>query len=209
MISNLPQMKCDYQPRVIGLTGGIGSGKSLVRKMFEQLGVPCIDADNVARAIHQNATHPATRQIADAFPGMITDTGTLKKGSLPSLFAIDQVANRRLKAILKPHVMEALSSWSANQNSPYVIWESALILEESIPVDRVLVVDAQEEKRVERIRDRNPDWSDEQIRNIIAVQLPRAEFRKRAQDIISNDQTEAELKKQVEYMHVQYITLWG
>lgn len=196
-------------PKVVGLTGGIGSGKSLAREMFQDLDVPCIDADVVARGIHQNATHPATQEIAKAFPNMIVEGGTLKRGSLQSFFANDQTANRRLKTILKPHVMATLEEWTAGQRTSYAIWESALILDEDIQVDRILTVDASEENRIARLSKRHPDWSERQIRNILAIQLPRKAYQELAQDVLCNDGSLEELRKQVEAKHRQYETKWG
>jgi len=196
-------------PRVVGLTGGIGCGKSLVREMFQDLGAPGIDADKVARTIHQNPAHPAVRRIAEAFPGMVVSDGGLKRGSLQGRFAIDQAANRQLKAILKPYVMDAIWRWTADQLAPYVIWESALMLDENITVDRVLVADAQEQRRITRIKDRNQDWNESQIRKILELQMSREAYLKRAQDVIRNDGSPADLKQQVEIMHQQYMTLWG
>ncbi|HVK54066.1 MAG TPA: dephospho-CoA kinase [Burkholderiales bacterium] len=196
-------------PRVVGLTGGIGCGKSLVREMFQDLGAPGIDADQVARSIHQNPAHPAVRQIAEVFPGMVASNGGLKRGSLQERFATDQTANRQLKAILKPYVMDAIWRWTADQRAPYVIWESALMLDENITVDRVLVADAQEQRRIIRLKDRNQDWSEPQIRNILELQMSREAYLMRAQDVIRNDGSPVELKQQVEIMHRQYMTLWG
>ena len=196
-------------PRVVGLTGGIGCGKSLVRKMFEALGVPCIDADLVARDIHQNPAHPATREIAQAFPGMLTAGGTLQRGSLHGLFAVDQEANRRLKAILQPHVMAAIHRWTVMQTAPYVIWESALLPELDIAVDRVLVVDAQDGNRMARIAHRNPEWTEQQIRNLLAIQMPRDAYLNAAQDVTANDESIHALQRQVEAMHAKYLAMWG
>ena len=89
-------------PKILGLTGGIGSGKSQVRHILENLNVPCLDADIVARAIHQDAAHPAVAEIARAFPDAIDIDGKLSRGSLRSIFAADPAANSRLQAILKP-----------------------------------------------------------------------------------------------------------
>ncbi len=195
-------------PRVVALTGGIGSGKSAVRKMFETLGVPGIDADQVARAIHQDPLHPANKEIARAFPDAVTPAGTLHRGSLRARFAIDAAANAQLKQILKPYVMSAIGQWTRAQSAPYVIWESALILDENIPADRVLVVDARDDTRIARIQARNPDWPIEQIRSILAIQLPRAAYVSAAHDVIDNDGSLQELQQHVKGLDRQYKKLW-
>ena len=80
-------------PAVVGLTGGIGAGKSSVRQAFEALGVPCLDTDIVARSIHQDPGHPATQEVALAFPEWMTDDGALQRGSLQGLFSRNAAAN--------------------------------------------------------------------------------------------------------------------
>ena len=129
-------------PAVVGLTGGIGAGKSAVRQAFEALGVPCLDTDIVARSIHQDPGHPATQEVARAFPEWMTDDGALQRGSLQGLFSRNAAANRTLIDILKPHVLAVMHRWTEQQNATYVIWESALLLWEQIAVDQMLVVEA-------------------------------------------------------------------
>lgn len=201
------QNRC--QPAVVGLTGGIGSGKSTARQSFERLGVPCIDADLVARRMHQDPTHPAVGQIARHFPDLITTDGTLARGSLHHVFARDASANRQLKSILKPFVLEDLRQWTARQNAPYVVWESALLLDEQVPVDRVLLVDCPDELRRQRIGFRNPDWNGKQIDRVLAMQMSRPAFLERAQEVIGNAGPVAGLQQQVDAMHRHFTELWG
>lgn len=196
-------------PRVLALTGGIGSGKSTVREIFEALGVPCIDADTVARGIHQNPRHPATSNIARALPEAATPDGRLKRGSLCKMFAVDAKANNELRRILKPHVMAEIERWTGDKTTPYVVWESALIIEENIRSDRVLVIDASDETRLARIRMRNPDWTDEQIKNIFSIQLPRSSYMTRADDVILNEGFPQNLRAQIEELHRTYIKNWS
>ena len=196
-------------PCIVGITGGIGSGKSFARKMFEALNVPCIDADQVARNIHQDPAHPATQLIAKSFPTLLADNGALERGSLHRVFAINTKANSQLKSILKPFVIESMRRWTERQSAPYVVWESALLLEEKVAVDRVLVVDASEECRIARIQLRNPDWNMHQIQNILAMQISRQAFLEQMQDVIKNDASPAELQQQVEAMHWHYLKQWG
>src|SRR4051812_23524281 len=117
------------RPKVVCLTGPIAAGKSVARKAFEALGVACIDVDLVARDIHQNPAHPATRRIAELFAERMTEDGALQRGSLRALFARDAAANRILVDLLMPHVIQAVHDWTeAQRSSPYVIWESALFM---------------------------------------------------------------------------------
>lgn len=196
-------------PVIVGLTGGIGSGKSTVRESFARLGVPCLDADQVARGMHQDPQHPANRQIAELFPALMTSDGSLARGSLHRVFARNSMANRQLKAVLKPFVIEHMQRWSERQQAPYVIWESALLLDEQVPVERVLLVDCPEELRRYRISIRNPDWSTEQIDNVPAMQLPRQAYLAQAHDIITNTALPSGLPQQVAAIHRHYLELWG
>jgi dephospho-CoA kinase len=196
-------------PRILALTGGIGSGKSTVRRIFGELGMPCIDGDEVARNIHQNPLHPATVTITDAFPKAVTHDGRLIRGSLRKLVAIDNEANMKLKRILKPYVIAEMECWTQKMTTPYVVWESALIVEENIRCDRVLVVDAAENIRMVRILARNPDWTIDQIRNIFSIQLPSSDYLARADDVIRNDGSIADVKKQIEQLHHIYTKNWS
>ncbi|NHZ60905.1 dephospho-CoA kinase [Massilia sp. CCM 8694] len=92
-------------PKVLMLTGGIGSGKSTFARAFAALGVPCIDADALARTVHQDPAHPATLRIARAFPQAMAADGSLARGSLRNIFARDPAANEELKRLLRPAVL--------------------------------------------------------------------------------------------------------
>jgi len=187
----------------------MGSGKSVVRQMLQALGVPCLDGDMVAREIHQQPGHPALAEVALAFPHAMTPDGRLSRGSLHRIFALDPAANERLKAILGPYVIGQMTQWAAQQKTPYVAWESALIIEANIPVDRVLLVDASREFQVARVQQRNPYWSVAQIENILALQMDRADRAHHAHDTICNDGSLEDVQRQVETLHRTYLELWG
>lgn len=194
--------------KIVGLTGGIGSGKSLVRSLFEQHCVPTLDADSVARAIHQDPTHPVLRRIAAAFPQAVESDGRLRRGSLRDFFAGDARANQHLKDLLTPYVTTAMHAWTAMQKAPYVMWESALLIEQAIAVDRILLIEAPIAARRERVRLRNPDWSAMQIEAVIAMQTDCATRRAQAHDTILNDGPVATLQAQVAAMDRHYRALW-
>jgi dephospho-CoA kinase len=195
-------------PKVVGLTGGLGSGKSTARGVWEELGVPCIDADLVAREIHQDSNHPAMAELALAFPFAITSDGRLSRGTLRTLLAADPQANATLKSILAPHVIGHLQRWTAAQDAPYVVWESALLMEERIAVDRLVVVDASEQQQRARVQVRNPDWTPAQINAVLSLQLSREARLKRANDTIHNDGDLATLRAQVLALHQDYLQRW-
>ena len=194
-------------PAVVGLTGGIGAGKSAVRQAFEALGVPCLDTDIVARSIHQDPGHPATQEVARAFPEWMTDDGALQRGSLQGLFSRNAAANRTLIDILKPHVLAVMHRWTEQQNATYVIWESALLLWEQIAVDQMLVVEAQTPIRLQRIRHRNPKWSEGDMLNLLRVQANLQRTPVEDTSIIRNDDSMEALREQVEKLHRHYQTI--
>lgn len=196
-------------PRVLGLTGGIGSGKSTARNIFETLGIPTIDSDEVARSIHQNPSHPAMAALAGLISQSVSADGRLRRGSLRNQFATDREANQNLKQVLKPFVIAETENWTRRMNGPYVVWESALMVEEHIPCDRLLVIDAPKNIRVARILDRNPDWTEAQIENILSLQLDSAAYISAANDLLCNDGSLADLRKQIEELHRSYMKNWS
>lgn len=125
------------------------------------------------------------------------------------MFAIDAEANIELKRILKPHVMAEIERWTRENATPYVVWESALIIEENIQCDRLLVIDASDETRIARIQTRNPDWTNEEIEYIFSMQLPRFSYMARADDVIRNEASVKDLGKQVEDLHRIYCRNWS
>ena len=195
-------------PKVVGLTGGLGSGKSTARSVWEELGVPSADADTVAREIHQDSNHPAMAELALAFPFAITPDGRLSRGTLRTLFATDPDANTLLKSILAPHVLAHLQRWTAEQDAPYVVWESALLIEEKIKVDQLVVVDASVQQQRARVQSRNPDWTLAHIDGVLSMQLGREARLTRANDTIHNDGDLAALRAQVLALHRAYVQRW-
>jgi dephospho-CoA kinase len=197
------------QCAVVGLTGGIAVGKSLVRRCFETLGVPCLDGDAVARAIHQDPAHPATQALAKEFPDWMTPEGALQRGSLQGLFANNADANGILIATLKPDVLAAFHTWTSVQRAPFVIWESALLIQEAIAVDRVLIVEAAVSLRAARLRSRNPDWCEQHIVNMLAAQARFTTVHGAPRDTIQNNGSLQQLQSLVANLHRHYLTLWN
>jgi dephospho-CoA kinase len=196
-------------PKVVGLTGGMASGKSYVRSVFEDLDVPCIDCDVVARDIHQNPQHIAMGEISVAFPSAMTPDGRLATAIMRDILGSDPTANARLQAILTPHLREHLTAWTAAQAAPYVIWESAIMIESGAKVDRMLVVDVDPEVQLKRIKARNPNWSDEQIITMLGLQLDRGTRLGKADDVIFNNKTPHFAFSQVMALHHKYQELWA
>jgi dephospho-CoA kinase len=195
---------------ILGLTGGIGSGKSAAAQCFIDLGVHLVDADNAARWVVEPG-RPALAQIAEHFgAGVLQADGTLNRSALRELIFKDPQQRVWLEGLLHPLIREEIRQYLARAESAYAILVSPLLLETSQHqmVQRVLVIDVPESVQIERtvLRDRT---NEEQVRAILKAQASREERLKRADDVILNDRDPAWLKSEVERLHHFYLTLRG
>ena len=192
----------------IGLTGGIGSGKSTVAEFFRELGAFIIDTDAIS--------HELTRENGQAIPAIrsafgadfIDHRGALDRAKMRRLITADAPSKARLERILHPMILD-ISKTLMHTDAPYLMLVAPLLLE--APdflqlVDRVLLVDCREQNQIVRVMQRSA-MSELEIRAIIALQLSRAERRKRADDIIQNDSTREDLKLRVATLHLHYLNL--
>ncbi|MCP4128204.1 MAG: dephospho-CoA kinase, partial [Gammaproteobacteria bacterium] len=174
----------------IGLTGGIGSGKSTVSDIFQSLGVPVIDSDLIAREVVQPG-EPGLKGIIQHFgTGILQPDGSLDRQRLRNLVFDDETARKHLEQILHPLIRQRSQQRMATLNTPYAILAIPLLVETGLAdsVDRVLVVDCPESVQIERICSRdgiNPD----QAQAILAAQCSRKQRLEAADDIIDNDQS--------------------
>jgi dephospho-CoA kinase len=193
---------------VIGLTGGIGSGKSTVGKLFAELGVELVDADQLAREVVEPGT-PALRKIAAHFgENLLLSNGSLDRAALREIVFANPEQRRWLEQLLHPPIGQLLKTRLAACQSAYCILESPLLLETSQVelVDRVLVVDVSETTQLNRALKR--DGSDQEtIKGIIAAQMPRRQRLAKADEILDNEGSPDELRPQVEKLHKIYLTL--
>jgi dephospho-CoA kinase len=178
------------RPLYIGLTGGIGSGKSTVAAMLVQLGAHLVDTDAIARALTaaQGAALPA---IANTFGADVIDAdGALDRARMRALAFSDPEHKRKLEGVLHPMISaQALLQADAHGDRPVVVFDVPLLAESSrwrARVDRVLVVDCTEATQVERVV-RRSGWAREAVQAVIAQQAPRARRRAIADAIIFND----------------------
>lgn len=193
---------------ILGLTGGIGSGKSAVAACFQKLGVKVVDADIAARRVVEPGM-PALQSIAEHFGQKVLQAdGTLDRAALRSIIFNDEKQRLWLEQLLHPAIGDWLVAELASASSPYAILESPLLLEttQRKSVKRVLVVDVPEELQISRSTARD-DNSREQIEAIIAAQLPRKERLSRADDIIDNSGLLADLAEPVNVLHQKYLKL--
>lgn len=173
----------------VGVTGGIGSGKSALCEAFASLGRLVISADSVARDLTAN-DQAIREEIRAAFgPKVITPEATLDRKALAAIVFHDRTARERLNAIVHPRVFTALTKQLAGESAsrlrPYTIIEAALIFESGMKLDYVIVVDAPEEERIRRVMLRD-GASREEVLSRIASQMSVAEKRRRADFIVEN-----------------------
>jgi dephospho-CoA kinase len=193
----------------IGLTGGIGSGKSEVARMFDQLGVPVIDADVIAHQLVQPGSEALSEITAIFGEAILTSEGKLDRARLAAIVFNKPDMKQQLESVIHPRVREHIKAFKdAHKNEPYIIVVIPLLLESGQRdlVDRVLVVNAEEKVRIQRVHARD-GRSEEQIRSIIGNQAHDAERRAAADDNIENSGSIDDLLLCVRKLHQQYISL--
>jgi dephospho-CoA kinase len=191
----------------IGLTGGIGSGKSTVARLFAAHGVPVIDADRIAHDLTRPG-EPAEREIIAAFGSEVAPDGRIDRQALAARVFSNASERRRLEAILHPRIRSAMEQAVQRLGAQYCLCVIPLLIETNQRdlVDRILVVDADENTRIERVRLR--DGRDErEIRAIMASQVSRAQRLAAADDVIINNGDLTELEDQVRALHRRYLEL--
>ncbi len=192
----------------IGLTGGIGSGKSTIAALFAAHGVPVIDADVIAHQITLPGT-AATAQILQTFdPGVADTNGGVDRQRLAQRIFSDRKERARLEDILHPLIRAEMLRQTETLDAPYCLLVIPLLYEadQRDLVDRVLVADADESTQITRVTARD-GRSEAEIRAILSSQTERAQRLKMADDYISNTGDLAELKAQIEILHRKYLAL--
>ncbi len=194
---------------VIGLTGGIGSGKSTVTRLFEQHGAGVVDTDAIAHAL----TAPGGKAIArlrEAFgDAYITADGRLDRTAMRQRVFGDDDAKHRLEAILHPMIRQEVMDALARQTAPYTLLVVPLLIETGAYADairRTLVVDCTEATQISRTALRSALQPDE-VRAIMAKQATRSERLARADDVVDNDGEPDALEAQIAKLHDQYMQM--
>ena len=193
---------------VVGLTGGIGSGKSIVAGAFAERGVDVTDTDRLAHALTAPGTPGYAAVLAAFGPSFRSADDTLDRVRLRQLVFADADARTRLETILHPLIREAAAKEMGSWTSPYGIVVVPLLMERggAIRVDRVLVVDCPEDLQVRRVMTRSA-LSEGEVRAIMATQLPRAERLARADDVLDNAGPVSAIALQVAALDQRYRTL--
>lgn len=193
----------------VGLTGGIGSGKSTVADLFSALGVPVIDTDVIARQL----TAPGGEALDDirmAFgAALLLADGGLDRAAMRRLVFSDVAARSRLEAILHPRIRNAVQQARAALEAPYVLVVIPLLVETGAyrdTLDRVLVVDCPETLQIARVMARS-GLAREEVEAILAAQATRAQRLAAADDVIDNTRSPDDLRAAVAALHTRCLTL--
>lgn len=196
------------RPLQIGITGGIGSGKSLVSRIFNLLGAPVYDADSRAKSI-MTTDGILVSQIKKEF-GVLSfrADGSVNREYLAEHVFSDPEKLKRLNRLVHPRVGEDFSRWVKEQDSVYILKEAALLFEagSNTALDKIIVVSAPEELRITRVLQRDKHRTAQQVRDIIRNQLKEEEKVKRADYIIVNDESRL-LIPQVLELHRQFLSM--
>ncbi len=202
---------------LVGLTGGIGSGKSTVAALFAELGVPIIDTDAIS--------HQLTQSGGDAIPAIraafgeayIDATGALDRSKMrervfsekPERVISDTSAKHQLEEILHPLILAQTKSQAAASSAPYVLLVIPLLFETNSYqgwLNQTLTVDCSEQTQLARST-RRSGLDEQAVRAIMAQQLSRSERLKRANDAIQNDGSLTEIRQQIAQLHQRYMNL--
>ncbi|SFU03030.1 dephospho-CoA kinase [Algoriphagus locisalis] len=194
-------------PILVGITGGIGSGKSTVAKIFSILGIPIYSADDRAKWLMGNDKQLKT-EIRDAFGEEAYDVeGKLNRGFLAQTVFSDPEKVKKINSLVHPAVGKDFMNWAAEQNTPYVLKEAALIFESggNKTLDHVINVSSPLKVRISRTLMRDPHRSEEQVNQIINQQLPDEQKNELADFVIKNTDNKL-LIPQVLKIHQQLIS---
>jgi dephospho-CoA kinase len=192
----------------IGLTGGIGSGKSTVARMFAARSVPIIDTDELARELAEPG-QPGHADIVEQFGTDILDaSGRLDRAKLRARVFADPAERRRLENILHPAIRAEVRRRLEGTAGPYAIIAVPLLVETGFDdlVDRVLAVDCTEALQIQRTAARS-GMAEVEIQRVMAAQATRQQRLARADDVVENNAGLAELEQQVARLHAQYVAL--
>lgn len=194
---------------IVGLTGGIGCGKSSASKFYSDLGIDVIDTDVIARELTQSGGS-AISMIQETFGNsFITPDGALDRNKMRDLIFSNSAARIKLEKILHPLILEETALQIEQSRSPYAILVVPLLFETSDYsniIQRTLVIDCDEPQQLSRTMARS-HLSQQAVRTIMATQISRKVRLQKADDIIINDQDIDYLRTQVLRLHHQYLSL--
>ncbi|MDQ3564402.1 MAG: dephospho-CoA kinase [Pseudomonadota bacterium] len=190
----------------IALTGGFGAGKSTVCAVFAGLGVPVIDADQIAREL-VTPSQPFLTLIVKTFGNDVLDShGELRRAALRKIIFNDAARRKQLEAILHPHILQEMQLRAQSVRAPYCICCVPLLLEtgQVSNFDLVVVVDTPIEIQLERVMQRD-HLTAEEAKAIIRIQASREERLEAADYVLTNDANLAHIQRQVHALHKRYL----
>jgi dephospho-CoA kinase len=191
----------------VGLTGGIGCGKTTVADMFGELGAALVDTDLIAHALTAPGGAAMAAIAAEFGPAYVTADGALDRAAMRALVFTDPGARHRLEAILHPRIRDTALAEAAAAEAPYVLFVVPLLIESGswrARVGRVLAIDCPEEVQIARVMARN-NMTEEQVRAIMATQISRAERLAAADDVVTNVGSREDLRPQIARLHANYL----
>lgn len=197
------------RPFVVGLTGGIGSGKSMAAEEFRRLGATVVDTDAIARELTEagGAAVPHVKSLfGEAF---VAADGAMDRKAMRQRVFSDPGAKQALESLLHPMIRDEAERRIAAAPGHYVVYVVPLLIESGDyrqRVDRVLVIDCPEALQVERVRSRS-GLSEAEVRAIMAHQVSREQRRAAADDVIDNSATPEALRRQVAALHARYVRM--
>lgn len=194
---------------VVGLTGGIGSGKSRVGELFVERGAALVDTDAIAHQLTGPGGAAMPALLAEFGPQVADARGALDRAAMRRRVFADPTRRRRLEAILHPLIRQEADRRCRAAAAPYVILAVPLLVESGgyrERCQRILVVDCPEELQIARVMARN-ELDEEAVRAIMAAQATRAERLAVADDVIANDGDFSTLATQVDALHLRYLRL--
>ena len=190
----------------VGITGGIGAGKTLACEILSLLGAPIIDTDKVARELSAPGT-PELGKICAAFGDDIVDTrGMLRRNKLRRVVFSDERKRKQLEEILHPPIRERIKNLIASLEARYCIICSPLLIESNMLdlIDMIVVIDCPEFMQIERIKKRRK-LEEEEIPGIIAAQMPRAQRLALADIVIDNSGDDNALRQRLKLLHERLV----
>ena len=192
----------------IALTGGIGSGKTTVSDYFRKLGVPVIDADETSHEVTQSG-QASVQKIVDVFGDSVLDSnGNLDRAALRNIVFGDPESRKQLESILHPEIRQRMNESASRTQSPYCLFSIPLLIETSqhLSYDRVLVVEASEDRRRSWIQARS-DLTQNEITAILSAQVSDEQRRRAADDLLINDGGIDDLYTRIDRLHQTYLAL--
>ncbi|MCF2862734.1 dephospho-CoA kinase [Pseudoalteromonas sp. Cnat2-41] len=192
----------------LGLTGGIGSGKSTVSTLFQQLGITVVDADVVARQVVQPGTNGLAAIVSRHGRSLLLDDGSLNRAKLRDIIFADESEKQWLNALLHPLIRTEMLTQLEQAQSAYAILEAPLLFENSLDkyCQRTLLIDVPETVQISRTCARD-NITEQQANAILKAQMSRQDKVAKANDIISNAGVIADLSAKVSLYHQNYLHL--